>query len=48
MITPHVAGNFHMVSTYEGIVDIALRNVDHWQKGESLENIVDMQTGYKR
>ena len=48
MITPHVAGNFHMVSTYEGIVDIALRNVNHWQKGESLENIVDMQTGYKR
>ncbi len=48
VITPHVAGNFHLASIYEGVMEIAARNIEHWLKGEPPENVVDMKTGYKR
>lgn len=48
VITSHVAGNFHLASIYEGVVEIACHNVEHWLNAEPFENVVDMQTGYKR
>ncbi len=48
VITSHVAGNFHLAAIYEGIMEIACRNIEHWMKGEPAENVVDMDTGYKR
>ena len=48
VITPHVAGNFHHSSIYEGILSIALDNLGRYLKGEPLRNIVDPATGYKR
>ena len=48
VITSHVAGNFHLASIYEGIMELAFRNIEHWLKGEQAENVVDMTTGYRR
>ncbi len=48
MITSHVAGNFHLASIYEGIIDIACDNLARYLDGRPLKNIVDPETGYKR
>lgn len=48
VITPHVAGNFHLASIYDGIIDIALENLTNYLSGKPLRNIVDPSTGYKR
>ena len=48
LITPHVAGNFHLASIYEGIIDIALENLRRYLAGRPLRNVVDPATGYKR
>ena len=48
VITPHVAGNFHHSSIYEGIIGIALENFANYLTGKPLRNIVDPSTGYKR
>ncbi len=48
VITPHVAGNFHHASIYEGIIAIALDNLARYLAGRPLRNVVDPATGYKR
>lgn len=48
VLTPHVAGSFHLPYTLECIVDIACENLTHWQKGEECRNIIDFETGYVR
>ena len=48
VITPHVAGNFHHVSIYEGIFAIAAENLGRYLRGEPLRNVVDPATGYRR
>lgn len=48
VITPHVAGNFHLASIYEGVIAIALENLTNYLTGKPLRNVVDMSTGYKR
>ena len=48
IITPHVAGGFHLPYTFEQIVEIACENLDHWMKGEEYCNVIDFNTGYKR
>ncbi len=48
VITPHVAGNFHHASIYEGIIGIALENFKNYLAGKPLGNVVDPATGYKR
>ena len=48
VITPHVAGNFHLPHILERIVDIACENLDHWMKGEQYCNVIDFETGYKK
>ena len=48
VITPHVAGGYHLPHTFERIVDIACENLAHWMNGEEYRNVVDFETGYKR
>lgn len=46
LITPHVAGGFHMKLTLDFVVDIAARNLSHYVCGEPLQNLVDRNKGY--
>lgn len=46
LITPHVAGNFHHESIYEGIYAIARENLTRCLRGEPLLRRVDPATGY--
>ena len=48
VITPHVAGGYHLPHTFECIVDIACENLTHWMKHEEFCNVVDFETGYRR
>ena len=48
VITPHVAGGYHLQHTFECIVDIACENLTHWMKHEEFRNVVDFETGYRR
>ena len=48
LITPHVAGEYHLAETFERIVDIAAYNVAACLRGEQPRNIVDFATGYKK
>lgn len=48
VLTPHIAGGFHLPHTFECIVDIACENLRHWTKGEAYRNLIDFETGYKR
>ena len=48
VITPHVAGGYHLPYTFECIVDIACENLAHWINREDYRNVVDFETGYKR
>ena len=46
LLTPHVSGNMSLAKTCELVIDIFLRNLAHWEKGEALEHLVDIQQGY--
>ncbi len=48
VITSHVAGNFHLQSIYDGVIDIACTNLARYLTGQPPINIVDPETGYKR
>lgn len=48
MITPHVAGNFHHASIYEGVLDLACENLANYLAGRPITNIVDLSTGYRK
>ena len=49
VITPHVAGQFHLPYTLERIVDIACENLEKYLAGDlPLRNEVDFETGYKK
>ncbi len=48
LITPHVAGNFHLPDILERVVDIAAENLDAYLNGRPLRNVVDFTTGYKK
>lgn len=49
VITPHVAGLFHLPYTLERIVDIACENLEKYLAGDlPLRNEVDFETGYKK
>ena len=49
VITPHVAGQFHLPYTLERIVDIACENLEKYLSGDlPLRNEVDFETGYKK
>lgn len=46
LLTPHVSGNMSLARTCELVIDIFLRNLEHWSRGEALEHQVDLQLGY--
>lgn len=50
VITPHISGQYHLQETFERIVKIAGRNLEHFLAGhrEQMENQVDFETGYRR
>ena len=48
LITPHVAGNFHLPDILEKVVDIAAENLSALLAGQALRNVVDFTTGYKK
>lgn len=48
IITPHVAGNFHLPDILEQVVNISCFNLKAHLAGEALQNVVDFATGYKK
>ena len=46
LLTPHVSGNMSLAKTCQLVIDIFLRNLGHWDKGEPLEHVVDLRQGY--
>ena len=48
LITPHVAGNFHLADIREQVVNISCDNLRALLAGEPLRNVVDFATGYKK
>lgn len=45
VITPHVAGWYHMEETVRRLVDICCANLRRYEAGEPLGNVVDFATG---
>lgn len=50
IITPHIAGQYHLQETFERIVGIAGENLGKYLAGdvEAMRNLVDFETGYRR
>ena len=46
ILTPHVSGNMSLPKTCELVINIFLRNLEHWSHGEPLEHVVDQKQGY--
>lgn len=44
ILTPHIAG--FGAGFWEGVVDLFAANLERWQRGEPLENVVDKKRGY--
>lgn len=47
MITPHIAGGYHLEETLRRIVALCQRNLKAYLAGAPLENPVDLSTGYR-
>ena len=48
MITPHVAGFYHLPATLDKIVEISAANIENYLASKPLQNIVDFETGYRK
>ncbi len=48
LITPHVAGDYHLPETFERIVAISAKNLALYLEGKEPTTVVDRRTGYKR
>ena len=48
MITPHVAGQFHLGDILEKVVAISCENLRRFMAGQTLLNLVDKEAGYRR
>lgn len=48
LITPHISGGFALPETLEQIVDLFAANLKRYLSGEALQNVVDLETGYKK
>lgn len=48
VITPHISGAFHLPQTLTRIVNISIENLEHFKKHETLKNIIDFSTGYRK
>lgn len=48
VITPHISGGFTLPETLEQIVELFAQNLRRYLAGEALQNVVDLETGYKK
>lgn len=48
LITPHVAGDFHLAATLDRVAAIAAKNLAAWKMGGDYINLVDFETGYRK
>lgn len=48
IITPHTSGGWTLPKNLDDVMEIFLCNLDRWEKGEPLKNIVDRETGYAK
>ena len=48
ILTPHVAGGYHLPETFRRIFAIALDNLKRFANGVALVNEVDFTTGYRK
>ena len=48
IITPHIAGGYHLEETLSRIRDISIKNLEAYINGKSMINIVDFKTGYRK
>ena len=48
IITPHTSGGWTLPQNLDDVLEIFLENLNRWEKGEPLKNIVDRETGYAR
>ena len=46
IITPHVSGGYALPETLEKILNLSIENLERYEKGEALHNIIDFSTGY--
>lgn len=48
VITPHVAGDFHLAETLDNVAAIAVKNLKAYLTGGELVNPVDFESGYRK
>lgn len=48
LLTPHIAGDYHLKETLENIVELFIDNLGRYARGEELRNPVDRATGYRK
>ena len=48
LLTPHVAGDYHLQETLDQIVELFIDNLGRYAKGRELRNPVDKKTGYRK
>lgn len=48
IITPHIAGGYHLEETLSRIRDISIKNLEAYITGKPMMNIVDFKTGYRK
>ena len=46
LVTPHVAGQFFLQTTFDRMVDICVNNLHAWSHGEALSTQVNRELGY--
>ncbi len=46
LITPHVSGGYALKPTLEKILALSAGNLERYERGEKLENLIDRETGY--
>ncbi|MBQ9021497.1 MAG: D-2-hydroxyacid dehydrogenase [Eggerthellaceae bacterium] len=46
LVTPHVAGQFFLQTTFDRMVDICVENLRAWAHGEALSTLVSRELGY--
>ena len=48
LLTPHIAGDYHLQETLDQIVELFIDNLGRYAKGKELRNPVDKKTGYRK
>ena len=48
LLTPHIAGDYHLQETLDQIVELFIDNLGRYAKGRELKNPVDKKTGYRK